>query len=118
MNDSLSNYLRSYRQKAGLTQDEVAFLMGGTHGSTITRHEEYLRVPTLDTALGYATIYGDDLRTLFAGRFERRQRLVRRRADALLGQLPVRRGAQVGPFLQALLDDPASHLVPCEQDGC
>ncbi len=118
MKESLPNYLRSYRQKAGLTQDEVAFLMGGTHGSTITRHEEYLRMPALVTALGYAAIYQEDPRVLFAGRFEGRQRLVRKRADTLLAKLPVERGARVGGFLQHLLDDPASYLVPCDPGEC
>lgn len=118
MKESLPNYLRSYRQKAGLTQDEIAFLMGGTHGSTITRHEEYVRVPALETALGYAAIYQEDPRVLFAGRFEGRQRLVRRRADVLLAKLATGRGEQIGGFLQDLVHNPASYLVPCDPDGC
>lgn len=116
MKSSLTNYLRSYRQKAHLTQDEVAFLMGGTHGSTITRHEEYARTPTLQTALAYAAIYSEDPRTLFAGVFEERQRLCRKRAGALLERLSEERKTEIGGFLEALRGGSASYYVPCEGD--
>jgi len=118
MKESLPNYLRSYRQKSGLTQDEIAFLMGGTYGSTITRHEEYVRITTLETAFGYAAIYREDPRVLFAGLYEGRLRLVMRRADTLLAKLPSDRGSQIGGFLQGLINDPDSYLVPCDQSEC
>lgn len=117
---SLPNYLRSYRLKASLTQDEVGFLLGGTHGSTITRHEEYHRIPSLPLALGYSAIYGIDPRVLFAGRYEAATREVRRRADRLLAGLADDQGEESrrSAFLYRLAHDPDSYLVPCEDDEC
>ena len=118
MNNPLLNYLRSYRQKAALTQDEVAFLMGGTHGSTITRHEEYLRVPSLSTALRYAAVYREDPRVLFAGRFAEEERSVRKRAETLLERIADEDPSPRQIFLHALSFDADSYYVPCQADEC
>jgi len=76
----LNNYLRSYRRRQHLTQDEVAFLLGGECGTKISRYERERRLPPLGTALAYEAILGVPIRELFAGRFEKVEREVRRRA--------------------------------------
>lgn len=118
MNNPLLNYLRSYRQKAGLTQDELAFLLGGTHGSTITRHEEYHRVPSLPTALRYAAVYREDPRTLFAGRYYDAHKLVRERAEELLQTTKEGSSSSRARFLHALSYESDSYLVPCDGNEC
>ena len=118
MNKPLLNYLRSYRQKSALTQDEIAFLLGGSHGSTITRHEEYLRVPSLTTALRYAAVHREDPRILFAGRFKEQERLVKTQAQKLLDTLDREELTARKSFLNQLSYDSLTYLVPCDENGC
>ncbi len=119
MKSSLSNYIRTYRRRVFLSQEELAFLLGRTGGTTVVRHEMNQRVPTLDTALTYAVVLQVDTRELFAGRYEEKAAAVRERAVVLLksvkGQLPTEQVREKTLFLQALVDDPEPHLVPCDE---
>ena len=63
----LDNYLRTYRKRAGLTQREVAFLLGCRNAAQVSRYEKRHRLPTLRTALACRAILGVPLETLFAG---------------------------------------------------
>lgn len=117
LTNPLPNYLRSYRRKAGLTQEAVAFLLGGTHGSTINRHEEGNRLPSLKTALRYAAVFSSDPRTMFGGHAQDAHRLVQKRAALLLEKLGSRVQEHEQHFLEHLAYEPDSYLVPCERDG-
>jgi transcriptional regulator with XRE-family HTH domain len=86
----LDNYLRMYRKRAGLSQDEVGFLLGGKSGRSGTiasRHEQFRRRPSLETALACEAIYGVPVSELFAGVSERAEDMVRRRARVLSKRL-------------------------------
>lgn len=63
----LQNYLRTYRRKSGLTQREVAFLLGRKNGAQLSRYEKQRRLPPLRTALAFEAIYKIPLAELFAG---------------------------------------------------
>lgn len=119
MQSSLPNYIRTYRRRAFLSQEELAFLLGSSAGTTVVRHETDQRVPKLDTALTYAVALQVDTRELFAGRYELQARAVRDRAARLLEsvkeQLPTEEVREKMLFLEALVDDPEPHLVPCEE---
>jgi transcriptional regulator with XRE-family HTH domain len=83
---SLSNYLRTHRKKSALSQEEVAFLLGGigeSKGSRISRYESCNREPSLAAALAYEIIYGKPVRELFAGLYEQVQLDVAKRAKIL-----------------------------------
>lgn len=67
---SLQNYLRMYRKRAGLSQDEVAFLLGVKSGAKVSRYERRRRVPPLETALAYEAIFRIPVRELFLGTYE------------------------------------------------
>jgi transcriptional regulator with XRE-family HTH domain len=64
---SLENYLRTYRKKAGLSQREVAFLLGCEDGAQVSRYEKRRRLPPLETALACEAIFGIPISELFAG---------------------------------------------------
>jgi transcriptional regulator with XRE-family HTH domain len=66
----LDNYLRTYRRRSGLTQQDVAFLIGSESGTQISRYEKRRRLPTLRTALALQCIYGVPVAELFAGIFQ------------------------------------------------
>lgn len=63
----LQNYLRTYRRKSGLTQREVAFLLGRKNGAQLSRYEKQHCLPPLRTALAFEAIYKIPLAELFAG---------------------------------------------------
>ena len=45
MPHKLENYLRTYRRRAGLSQDEMAFLLGTKSGTKVSRYEHRLVPP-------------------------------------------------------------------------
>ena len=79
----LTNYLRTYRKRSYLSQDEVAYLLGCKNGSKISRYEHFTRKPTLETVFRYAVLFGVPGRDLFAGIFEKAEKDVSRRAQFL-----------------------------------
>jgi transcriptional regulator with XRE-family HTH domain len=83
---SLPNYLRNYRKRLALPQEEVAFLLGVNgvdRGIKVSRDENDAREPNLLTALAYEAIYGTSVRELFAGLYEQEVRKVAERARIL-----------------------------------
>lgn len=83
----LDNYLRTYRKRAGFSQDELAYLLGTDSGAKISRYERNGRQPSLDTALAYEAVFGVPARDLFPGRFVKARTRVRRRAAFLRRRL-------------------------------
>jgi len=57
--------LHSLRQETGLSQVDLAYLLGGTTAGMVCRHEKGTRMPSLETALGYALVLGVDVQELF-----------------------------------------------------
>jgi transcriptional regulator with XRE-family HTH domain len=97
-NYRLDSYLRSHRKKSGLTQREVAFLLGaGRTGAQVSRHEKHRRAPRLREVFGYETIYGVPAGELFAGIRDREARKIKGRLLALRQRLevPQKRGIEV-----------------------
>ena len=92
----LENYLRTHRRNRGLTQPEVAFLLGCHGHAKVSRYECSRQTPTLETIFAYEVILGTPVKELFAGiqdRAERRalqrvrllaRRLARRTSDPML----------------------------------
>ncbi len=89
--EPLSNYIRTYRRKAALSQDEIAYLLGCEHGTKISRYEREHRTPTFATALSLEAVFGVPVAELFAGRFHQVEQSVVRRAQALVGKLRLER---------------------------
>ena len=79
----LDNYLRTYRKRAGLSQEEIAYLLGACNGTKMGRYECFKRTPNLQTALACEAIFGVPVRELFAGVYERAERTVARRGRCL-----------------------------------
>ena len=83
----LPNYLRTRRKRAGLWQEEVAFLLGCSSDTEVSRFERNVRLPTLKIALAYEVIFGIPVRELFGGVFEEIEREVLKRAEILTQKL-------------------------------
>ena len=86
---TLSNYLRTFRLRAGLSQDEVAALLGVAGGAEVSRHETFRRMPSLATALRYEAIFGIPVRELFSGEYQKVEAELQARAQELANRLPI-----------------------------
>lgn len=79
----LDNYLRAHRKHSGLTQQELAFLLGCEDGGLVSRYERRRRLPPLETALACEAIFGVPVGELFAGVRERIDCKIKRRRTEL-----------------------------------
>ena len=84
----LPNYLRSYRKRSYLSQDEIAILLGGKDGAKVSRYENFSREPNLRTAIAYEVIFRAPARDLFAGTYQEVERDVLRKAQLLARKIP------------------------------
>lgn len=101
----LDNYLRMYRKRSGLSQDDVAYLLGATSGPKACRYERFKRIPTLEHALECEALYGIPVKELFAGISIKAERAVRQRARILKKRLDANR--HCSPHLSQLLGEVA-----------
>ncbi len=83
----LENYLRTYRKRSGLTQREVAFLVGCRNGAQVSRYEKRRRLPPLRTALACEAAFGVPVSELFAGLRDGAGQAVGERLGALKSKL-------------------------------
>ncbi|MEX1258128.1 MAG: helix-turn-helix transcriptional regulator [Gemmatimonadota bacterium] len=81
--EPLRTYLRTNRKKSCLSQEEVAFLLGGFTGDTVGKHEKGDRLPALKTVLAYAHIFGTDVPDLYRGLSHEARKTVVKQAKAL-----------------------------------
>lgn len=80
----LSNYLRAHRKSAGLSQRDVAGLLGGGNGSKVSGYEHFTRTPSLRTALKLQAIFDRPVAELFEGMFNEAETTVTNHAGRLL----------------------------------
>ena len=106
----LENYLETYRRRAGLSQQEVAFLLGAQSGAKVCRYERLWERPQLQTLLAYEKIFSTPVKELFAGASEKTDAITIKRAQALIGQLEANElnavTAQKLAFLKTLVAAP------------
>jgi len=87
MSAKLPNYLKTFRKRAGFTQDEMAFLLGCQSGTKVSRYEQFKRQPTLQTVFAYEAVLGTPASQLFAGLFQQAQQETKKRAQLLIKKL-------------------------------
>lgn len=83
----LQNYLRTYRKKAGLSQDEMAFLLGCEDGAKVSRYERFARRPNIETAFAYEMVFRISAQKLFGGVFQKVHQKTIKRAQLLAQKL-------------------------------
>jgi Predicted transcriptional regulators len=87
MPQKLQNYLRTYRKRSSLSQDEVAFLLGCQSGTKVSRYERSARKPSLETILAFVVVFGTPGRELFAGVFQKVEKKIFNRTQLLTRKL-------------------------------
>ncbi len=63
----LVNYVRAHRKRAGLSQRELALILGYGDESVISRHELFRTVPPFLIALGFEVTFQTSVSELFPG---------------------------------------------------
>src|SRR2546428_4127187 len=87
MSHKLQNYLRTYRKRSGLSQDEVAFLLGCQNGTKVSRYERFSRKPNLETLFAYEVVFDAPARELFAGAYQKVEKRISNQAQVLARKL-------------------------------
>ena len=108
----LANYLRAYRKRSGLSQSEVAYLLGCRNGAQVSRYERRRHMPPLRTALAFQAALGTPLSELYAGTYESVAKEVAARAQSLSVDLQTstpKRGRNLIPYKLQWL---AEHCIP------
>jgi transcriptional regulator with XRE-family HTH domain len=95
--ERISNYLRTHRKRIGLTQLELAKILGFDDESPVSRHERFESTPPLSIAIGYEIVFQVPVAEIFAGLRDRVDKEVENRLRDLgdvLGERGVKeRGA-------------------------
>lgn len=61
------SYLRTHRKQSGLTQRELAAILGCLTEGQVSRHERGTNTPSLRAALGYEILFGTPASRIFPG---------------------------------------------------
>lgn len=91
MSARLENYLRTYRKRTGFSQREVAFLLGCSDGTKVSRYERLARKPTLHAVFAYEMIFRVPAREMFAGLYQKVEQRILERARRLDDTLSARK---------------------------
>jgi DNA-binding XRE family transcriptional regulator len=86
------NYLRLHRRKAGLSQRELAELVGYEDPWAVSRHERSLTVPPLLIALAYQEVFQVPLSAIFSGIHSTVSQVIEKNLAALSDELGDRSG--------------------------
>lgn len=103
MSTPLESYLRTYRKRSGLSQNELAFLLGCASGAKVSRYERLARRPSLPTVFAYEVILRAPAKDLFAGLYQKVENATRARGQALARKLAEARGCKAMPRKLAVL---------------
>jgi transcriptional regulator with XRE-family HTH domain len=110
MSYKLENYLRTYRKRSGLSQDEMAFLLGCQNGTKVSRYERFARKPNLETLFAYEVVFGASARELFAGVYQKVEKRILNRTQLLTRKLnratPTSMATRKLEILQAITSGP------------
>ncbi len=83
----LPNYLKAHRRRSGLSQEEVAYLLGTQCGSKVCRYERFSQQPKLETGLALEILFRTPVRELYAGTHEKVENRLARRIRALIRRI-------------------------------
>lgn len=88
MSYTLKNYLRRYRRRAGLTQEEMAYLLGSEKcAGKISLYESFSQEPSLQAALAYEAIFNVPVSELFEGMSEQAEDPINTRIRSLIQKI-------------------------------
>jgi transcriptional regulator with XRE-family HTH domain len=108
------------RQRRGLSQEDLAFLIAMEQRGSVSRFEKGLRFPNLEAALALEIVLGQPIRSLFAGMAERVEESIRSRAATLLESLDDTSSKEMVlklELLSKLAHPDEHHVIPIWQEN-
>ncbi|HEY5212537.1 MAG TPA: helix-turn-helix transcriptional regulator [Acidobacteriaceae bacterium] len=81
--EPVANYLRTHRRKSGLSQQELAQILGYLTEIQVSRHERSSTIPGLLIAVGYEVIFHVPLSELFPGLYQTVEANIEDRLDKM-----------------------------------
>jgi len=84
---SVGTYLRFLRRKSGLSQRELARILGNVTASQISRHERSVTPPSLFTAFGYQAVFQRPASDIFPGLYHTVEAGAEERLEAFASEL-------------------------------
>jgi transcriptional regulator with XRE-family HTH domain len=93
MSSRLTNYLKTWRKRSGLTQHELAFLLGNQTAAQVSRFERQARIPNLNTAFSFQAIFDVPAHELLPESYRKAERSIALRADLLSHHLQTSRNS-------------------------
>jgi transcriptional regulator with XRE-family HTH domain len=112
---SIDNYIRMHRERVGLSQEELSFLIAVEQRASVSRYEQGLRFPNLETLLALEAVFDQPISKLFAGIAERVHENVTSRARTLLESLddtPSKEMVLKLELLSRLVRPDDHHVIP------
>ena len=98
----LQNYLRTHRRRHGLSQAEVAILLGAVSGTKVSRYENFARMPGALTVFAFEIVFNQPASELFAGSYQAVRLAVQGRARRMVKRLNAGPDAQSTKTLRKL----------------
>lgn len=86
----LATYLRSHRRNSGLTQWELASVLGYKHEGPVCRHEQATSIPPFFMALGYEVVFRVPASRIFPGFYQTVEQAIEARLAALEMELQMK----------------------------
>lgn len=106
MSSPVHSYLRTHRRTWGLTQKELAFLLGRKSPTHVSRLEKRKRMPSIDIVLACEILFGVTSKEVFPALYEEIEDSVMTRAAAFYEELEHKTGRAAlrkKEFLSAVL---------------
>jgi transcriptional regulator with XRE-family HTH domain len=94
--------LRTHRRRFGLSQAEVAMLLGAVSGTKVSRYENFTRMPSALTIFASEIVFNQPASELFAGIYDEIRLAVQKRARQMVKQLNARPDKQAKKTLRKL----------------
>jgi DNA-binding XRE family transcriptional regulator len=88
----LATYLRAHRRNSGLTQRELASVLGYKYDGTVVGHERSLSVPPFIAALGYQAVFRVHASEIFPGFYQTVEQVIEARLAELEAALQAKSG--------------------------
>jgi transcriptional regulator with XRE-family HTH domain len=85
--EQIGNYLRSHRRKSGLSQRELAHIVGFLSGIPVSRQERSVTIPTLLIALGYEAVFRVPVSELFPGLYRTVEASIEEQLESMENEL-------------------------------
>jgi transcriptional regulator with XRE-family HTH domain len=98
----LQNYLRTHRRRYGLTEAEIATLLGSASGTKVSRYENFARMPGVLAVFAFEIVFNQPASELFAGTYQAIRVEVQKRARHMAKRLQSRPDAETRKTLRKL----------------